>query len=106
MKMEHLIIEGFCAGNEKLSTYPCNGKLKFGIHCLKCSQFSYTYCPNEIALSDSDGIVVDWIGFGGIMEPSEIEKRDEYIAIWNTICKDKMNEAYDDFLKQVDLKDE
>ena len=39
------------------------------------SKFSYTFCPNEIAVSDSEGIVEEWIGFGGEMEPDEQEKK-------------------------------
>ena len=104
MKMKHLIIEGFCDGCNKKEIrdiYPCKGKLKLGLHCFECSQFSYTYCPNEIALSDADGIVKDWIGFGGSMEPEQVEKRNEYIGIWNEICKMKINEAYEQFLEKI-----
>ena len=75
MKMKHLIIEGFCDADENRSTYPCGGALKFGVHCFECSKFSYTFCPNEIAVSDSEGIVEEWIGFGGEMEPDEQEKK-------------------------------
>lgn len=103
MKMKHLIIEGYCDGNKIQNVYPCNDELKFGTHCFKCSKFSYTYCPNEIAISDSDGLVQECIGFGGIMEPTDMEKRDEYIVLWNKICKEKMDEAYDEFMKQVEL---
>ena len=102
MKMKHLIIEGFCDGDENQNTYPCNGTLKFGVYCFECSKFSYTFCPNEIAISDEEGIVEDFIGFGGDMEPNETEKKEEYVAIWNKICKEKMNEAYDEFMKQIE----
>lgn len=104
MKMKHLIIEGFCDGIENREIYPCNGKLKFGIHCFKCEKFSYTYCPNEIAISDADGIVEDYIGFGGDMEPSETKRKREYVAIWNKICKEKVNETYDEFIKQIEIE--
>ena len=105
MKMQHLIIEGFCDGNEKLNIYPCNGELRFGIHCFKCPKFSYTYCPNEIALSNSEGVVEEYIGFGGIMEPLEVERRDEYIEVWNKICKEKIDEAYNEYLRQFDINE-
>ncbi|MDE6251937.1 MAG: hypothetical protein K2M78_04750 [Lachnospiraceae bacterium] len=101
MKMKHLIIEGFCDGDENQNTYQCNGNLKFGVHCLECPRFSYTFCPNEIAISDEEGIVEAGIGFGGDMEPDEAEKREEYVTIWNEICKEKMNEAYDEFMKAL-----
>ena len=35
------------------------------------------------------------------MEPAEMEKRDEYIALWTKICKEKINEAYDEFIRQI-----
>lgn len=101
MKMEHLIIEGFCDGNENQDKYPCNGTLKFGVYCFECLKFSYTYCPNEIAISDTDGVVGAWIGFGGNMEPNDQEKREAYIAIWKNICEGKINESYDEYMKQI-----
>ena len=56
MIMKHLIIEGFCEGSENGDKCSCNGTLKWGIHCFECPMFSYTYCPNEIALSNADGM--------------------------------------------------
>ena len=38
------------------------------------SKFSYTFWSNEIAESDSEGIVEEWIGFGDEMEPNEQKK--------------------------------
>ena len=101
MKMKHLIIEGFCDEDENLNTYPCSGTLKLGVRCFECSKFSYTFCPNEIAISDEDGTVKDCIGFGGDMEPIETEKREKYVNIWKKICKEKMNEAYDKFMEEI-----
>lgn len=101
MKMKHLIIEGFCDKEEHLNTYPCNGTLKLGVHCFECSKFSYTFCPNEIAISDEKGTVEDYIGFGGDMEPIKAEKREKYVNIWKKICKEKMNEAYDEFMEKI-----
>ena len=101
MKMRHFLVEGFCDGGKSQGIFPCKESLKFGIHCFKCPKFSYTFCPNEIAISDKNGIVEDWIGFGGVMEPAEMEKRDEYIALWTKICKEKINEAYDEFIRQI-----
>ena len=92
------IIYEYGDADENRSTYPCGGALKFGVHCFECSKFSYTFCPNEIAVSDSEGIVEEWIGFGGEMEPNEQEKKDEYVTEWNKICKQKINEAYDNFI--------
>lgn len=101
MKMKHLIIEGFCDEDENLNTYPCKGTLKMGVCCFECSKFSYTFCPNEIAISDEGGTVEDCIGFGGDMEPIETEKREKYVNIWKKICKEKINEAYDEFMEKI-----
>lgn len=99
--MKHLIIEGYCDGDKSQEVLPCNDSLKLGIHCFECPKFSYTYCPNEFAISDAEGVVEDWIGFGGDMEAAETEKREEYIVLWNKICKEKLDEAYDEFMKQI-----
>ena len=34
------------------------------------------------------------------MEPAETEKGDEYIVLWSKICKEKIDEAYDEFIKK------
>lgn len=74
------------------------------MHCWECSKFSYTYCPNEIAISNEEGIVENCVGVGGDMEPTKLEKREEYIDIWNDICEKKINEAYDEFMEQIGEK--
>lgn len=104
MNMKHFIMEGFCDGDKERNTYPCNGTLKFGVHCWECSKFSYTYCPNEIAISNAEGVVENSVGFGGEMEPAKFEKRKEYIEIWNGICEKKINEAYNEFMEQIGKK--
>ncbi len=98
MKMKHLLIEGFCEGNRNKIDYHCNGNMKLGIHCFECCKFSCTYCPNEMVVLDEEGIVQEGIGFGGEMEPDNIEDRDKYIALWNEICKKKIKEAYEEFI--------
>lgn len=87
--------------------YPCRNTLVLGIYCLECPQFSYSECPNEIAVSNEMGLIEsqdDYIGFGGDMEPEDVEKRNDYIAIWKEICHKKINEAYDEYIKQVSIK--
>ena len=101
MKMKHLIIEGFCDAEENVNALPCKGTLKIGVQCFECNKFSYTFCPDEIAISNEDGVVEYCIGYGGDMDPVDIEKREEYALIWNETCKEKMNEAYDLFMKQI-----
>lgn len=100
MKMQHLLIEGYCDGKEGEENRLCENTLSLGIHCLQCSHFSYTKCPNEIAVSNDNGLIEcaeDFIGFGGDMEPDDFEKREEYINVWKRICKKKINEAYEEY---------
>lgn len=60
--------------------------------------------PNEIAVTISEGVVEyqeDFIGFGGNMEPTNIQKRADYISIWKNICRKKINEAYDEYVNCI-----
>lgn len=103
MKMQHLLIEGYCDGKEG-EEYPCKNILKMGIHCLECSKFSFTTCPNEIAISNGSGLIEtqkDYIGFGGDMEPEDLQKREYCLSIWKEICRQKINEAYDEYMRKI-----
>ena len=103
--MKHLIVEGYCDAEKELQEYPCEGTMKLGVYCFLCKQFSYAECPNEIALSDSDGVVKkseDYIGFGGNMEPNEAEKMEMYVKVWQEICRKKIDEAYQEFINWAD----
>lgn len=104
MKMLHIFIEGYCDGTKGKVNDCCKNALKPGIHCLECPHFSYTKCPNEIAVSNNDGLIEcseDFIGFGGEMEPEDLQKRDDYISIWKDICRKKINEAYDEYMSLI-----
>ena len=107
MQMKHLLIEGYCDGKKGHSVYPCKDTLEMGIHCLMCTQFSYVESPNEIAISESNGSIEEdsYIGFGDEMEPQDIKKREEYINSWKEICKKKINEAYDEYMHMIAVKD-
>ena len=103
MKMRHLIIEGYCDGKMEKDLYPCESSLNMGIYCLECPRFSYSKCPNEIAISNDDGVVEhreDFIAFGGDMEPDVFEKKEEYLSIWKEICREKVNEAYENYMSK------
>lgn len=107
MKMRHLIIEGYCDGKSGEGDYPCENTFNLSRYCFRCPQFSYSDCPNEIALSNDSGLVEcqeDYIGFGGDMEPENKEKRDEFISIWKNICRKKIDEAYEEYISQIHLK--
>ena len=101
MKMQHLLIEGYCDGVAGEEIYPCENSFILGIYCFKCSRFSFCECPNEIALSGEKGLIEDdedCIGFGGDMEPDALKNRNKYISIWRNICRRKIKEAYDEYM--------
>ena len=56
MKIKHFLIEGYCDGKNE-TEYPCKGTLECGVYCFQCPRFSYTECPNEIAVSGNNGII-------------------------------------------------
>lgn len=71
---------------------------------------SYTYCPNEIAYSGNTGLIQgvdDYISFGGEMD-AKIDSdgyefnRNQLLIKWEDICKSKISEAYDEYLKFKD----
>jgi len=117
MAFVHILLEVYCGydcRSKKDSSLPqfCkNGNINPGYHCFEneCPFVSYTYCPNEIAYTGVNGEVEDnesWIGFGGEMEPNDNDesKRKELVALWERICKKKIEEAYDEFMKEKDTK--
>lgn len=106
MRMKHLLIEGYCDETKAKKNNVCQNTFNIGIHCLQCSHFSYSKCPNEIAVSNNKGVIEgqeDFIGFGGDMEPEDLDKRADYISIWQNICRKKINEAYDEYISRVTL---
>lgn len=100
--MKHLLIEAYCDGNER-EDVPCKGGLNIGIHCLLCPRFSYAECSNELAICGSHGEIGqnDFIGFGGDMEPDNMENRKECIDRWKEICRKKIDEAYDEYMNKL-----
>lgn len=96
MKINHLIIEGYC--EEVIDkSLPCSGDLILSIECFKCPKFSYTIAPNEIAYSNENSIAEKWIGFGGEMEPVDETKMEGHLNLWERICKEKIKEALNDY---------
>lgn len=108
--MKHMILECYCDCKEKKSGLLCEkDDFKIGSYCLKnsCKYFSYTIAPNEIAYSNDKGIVeneLDFVGFGGEMNPEDNDKIEECIDKWHEICTRKIDEAYEEYM--MDLGDD
>lgn len=97
MRMKHILLEGYCNFDIPNNSYPCNSKKgKMGLHCIGCEQFSYTEAPNELALSNKDSVIEKLDDF--IAPEFEIEYKG-CIKRWNKICRVKIQEAYDEFIK-------
>ena len=104
MKYKHLIVECYCGEPKDAQKYPCEDTFHIGVHCFECPKFSYTYCPNEIAISNEKGIIEnfdDLIGFGGVMETDDDAINEARIHLWREICRKKIGEAYAEYMKQI-----
>lgn len=106
MRMKHVLLEIYCdcsTENENEKLICCN---EVGKSCMesKCKYLSYTICPYEIAFTDSNGVVESFdncIGFGGEMEPetNNSSEREILLKEWKSICKKKIDEAYDEYME-------
>jgi hypothetical protein len=71
-----------------------------GLYCLECDLFSYIICPYEIALSNEDGMIESLDDFISIdLDDEDGIMRYEKVPIWQKICKVKIAEAYDEYMK-------
>jgi len=105
MKMAHLLLEIYCEYEEGRCIY---GKDKMGVYCFenKCNLLSYTYCPNELAYSGNEGVVLErdsFIGFGGEMDAdSNLDNYDKEhrkcLNEWEKVCKEKISDAYESYM--------
>lgn len=104
MRMKHIMLEGYCSVDVPNKNYACNvHEKKMGIYCLECDLFSYTICPNEIALSNEYGIIESLDDFVSIdLDEEDDKKRCEKVSLWRNICKAKIAEAYDEYMKSTE----
>ncbi|KWX81028.1 hypothetical protein JI735_02110 [Paenibacillus sonchi] len=109
MKLRHVLIEVYCENNTSQPPLCCkDGIGNPGYHCLSenCPNVSYTYAPHELAYAGEFGVVPDskaWIGFGGDMFPVDKDenKEAELKELWERICRQKIQEAYEEYMKQM-----
>lgn len=109
MGIKHLLLEVYCdcevSKGQTKPTYCLNGLNNPGSHCFEneCKFLSYTNAQNEIAYVGINGLVDqfdDCVGFGGEMEPelNDAELRKRLVSKWKNICKNKIDEAYDEYM--------
>lgn len=112
MSFVHVMLEVYCGysySREKKEEIPKFCKKGTGnprYYCIEneCPFVSYTIAPNEIAYVGQKGEVNDdesWIGFGGEMEADSYDEKEnkKLISIWEEICKRKIVEAYDEYMR-------
>lgn len=79
-----------------------------GAHCLcgpsgeRCPNLYFVISPDEIAYAGDGGLVESSIGFGGPMEVKG-RNRQELLELWSTICRRKIDEAYEEYFKCLGL---
>ncbi len=94
MFYNHILLEAYCTVNELKKCKLHNEHISIECFSTHCKFLSYTEAPNEIALVDKNGVAMHFIGFGGDMETTD-DERCNNITKWNSICKKKIDEAYD-----------
>ncbi|SHH36929.1 hypothetical protein [Tepidibacter thalassicus] len=105
----HVMLEVYCAydykkyKNNHMPSFCKKGIGKPGYHCFEneCEFISYTNVSHQISYVGELSEVKTDIGFGGEMEPTNYDKeqRKKLLAIWENICKNKIKEAYDEYMK-------
>lgn len=111
MGYNHVLLEVYCGFDyreDKMHKKPefCKYGIDHpGYHCFenKCLFNSYTQCSNQFAYAGEFGEIMDgssYVGFGGEMEPHDNDewKRKKLLELWETICKKKIDEAYDEYM--------
>lgn len=99
MFYKHILIEAYCS-KEKQCNYLKHKEICLRCFEEKCEYLLYTIAPNEITITNDKGISIYDIGFGGDMETTETE-RESNIKRWEKICKAKISEAYDEYIKSI-----
>lgn len=106
MKYSHLMLEVYCdyASDKKLPKFCINSAYKPTKKCFEnsCKFLSYTDCENEIAYIGEIGLSEYDIGFGGDMNPNSDDNfylnEKKMIEMWKSICKKKIDEAYEEYM--------
>ncbi|MCQ4087544.1 hypothetical protein [Saccharibacillus sp. JS10] len=114
MIFRHVMLEVYCSkfDQEGKTDKECTNKQGDpGYQCLSenCPNVSYTYANHEIAYVGELGETSDsrsFIGFGGDMVPDDANENEEkeLKGIWEEICRQKIQEAYDEYMLRLKSK--
>ena len=105
MQMEHILLEVYLEDSFDLEdTLLSSNRLKELVE----KNIKFTIAENEIAFVGKNGIVKevdDSIGFGGDMDVESTidnysEIHDKLLQEWEDICRKKIDEAYDEYMKK------
>ena len=104
-----VILEIFCSylwddKSNSEQTFCERGLSRPCYRCLedKCTYIRYTYAPLEFAYSDETGEIFgdNCIAFGGEMEVDDNETNISLKMLWEKICKNKLEEAYKEYMEE------
>lgn len=102
----HIMLETYCAIDSEKSEVPeyCileSGKPEYHCYENECKYIYYTKAPNQISYMNEMGESIYDIGFGGEMYPEDFDetKTKELLKIWKNICKRKIDEAFEGYMK-------
>jgi len=95
----HILIEAYCMRDVECECPLKNDRICLDCFDKQCRYLSFTEAPNEITVTDKEGVSVYNIGFGGDMETTE-EQRENALKLWEKICRTKIDEAYAEYIKE------
>lgn len=113
MIFRHVMLEVYCSKFDQQDKECMNTQGDPGYQCLSenCPNVSYTYADHELAYVGELGETSDsqaFIGFGGDMVPDNAneEEEKELKRIWEEICREKIQEAYEEYMFRLKSENE
>lgn len=103
----HILLEVYCEWENKkeldMCDLPCGEKSENlpTYQCLfnRCPYVAFTSCENTLCYIGKNSEAEELISFGGEMGDTDLE-----ISEWEKICADKINEAYDEYMRRKHLQ--
>ena len=104
---KHILLEVYChkdVGQEIPSFCESHGIIP-GYYCIlnHCMHMSFTSHENALCYINEKSTAEEIITLGGEMTPESVNEC-ESIELWRTISVCKINEAYDEYMKQLKIR--